>query len=158
MENVEVEDESSENTATDESPDEEEHLPRNIFLARTPDKTMSLSQAFRHTQANTSAVRQPVRTPRIDASQEMPSPSVAIQHRPEGSSPQLSDNGDMQPIEEEDIEMVNGSQVGNEADSNSSEGEELSGSGSGEASSVEDDEVVREADADPSFWRIFLKR
>ena len=82
-------------------------LKRNPFATRTPGQSLDMSQAFGQTQANTSAFRS-VNT-RMGPSQERPSPSISIQHRPVPSlmkslSERGSDHEDERELELEDME------------------------------------------------------
>ncbi len=63
----------------DSGQNEEPELPRNPLAGITPGKTLSTSQAFNQTQANTSAKRFSARKGSPNPSQERPSPPITIQ-------------------------------------------------------------------------------
>lgn len=72
----------------DDDQDKEAKLPRNPLAGVTPGKTLTASQAFNQTQANTSAKRFSARKGSRNPSQERRSTPISIRHR-RAQSPEL---------------------------------------------------------------------
>lgn len=117
----------------DEEPPAIQPKWQNPFNARTPGKTMSTSQLFKQTQANTSAPRQPASSRLGLASQERPSPNIPIRHQPE-RSPAIKEDEDEALLDEEAEETSAGSSQSTEETPVSSSGSESEDSSESESS------------------------
>ena len=80
--------ESEADSDEDDDQDKEAKLPRNPLAGITPGKTLTASQTFNQTQANTSAKRFSARKDSREPSQERPSPPISIRHH-RAQSPEL---------------------------------------------------------------------
>ena len=102
VENPRAHESEADSDEDDDDQDKEAKLPRNPLAGITPGKTLTASQAFNQTQANTSAKRFSARKDSREPSQEWPSPPISIRHR-RAQSPELgTPDSELNEVEADD--------------------------------------------------------